>query len=450
MFAEVLFSDNFDNQADWSVPYKSSAQKCNKEVGCTDMPKGYYGYQMNGSSIIPIPTNGHGVHLNSTNKRGSTGKGLTFWDQTDGTYNWSSGTIIGVDFKPVSEVYVRYWIKMQPGYLYRGMPNGAMMRKLNHISHYTYNGYPFTFFSDDRHFSHLPTTVNQLNIVNNNKANIYNMFVIYPDTSFSGDQPGLAPKPILGIKAPYNSIYNWFDLPSDNLPIGNYDGTGTEYNSPGMFADGNWHCFEFYLKNNTISNTNGNRIANPDGVYKFWMDGVLQMYSKGIVYRESNSELSDAIWNFVHISGNAYNAFKGPGISGEQWHAVDDLVISTTYSGPPAQPVSVTATKPTDTTTRLTWTAGKNGAEYPLDGYRIYYGTSRTNLDKSIDVGKATSYDIPNLTSGQNYYFAVTGFNKGATDPKETNENESIKSDVVSVKLNDTIPPAAATGLVVK
>lgn len=48
-----------------------------------------------------------------------------------------------------------------------------------------------------------------------------------------------------------------------------------------------------------------------------------------------------------------------------------------------------------------------------LSGYKIYYGTSQSSLDTSIELTNAglTSYVVDNLTAGITYYFAVTAVN---------------------------------------
>jgi hypothetical protein len=80
----------------------------------------------------------------------------------------------------------------------------------------------------------------------------------------------------------------------------------------------------------------------------------------------------------------------------------------------------------------LSWiapTENSNGTPLTnLAGYRIAYGTSKTNLSHKINVNSAglTTYVISNLNSGT-YYFTITAFNSAGLQSKESN--------IVSAKL---------------
>ncbi|MGD9017026.1 MAG: fibronectin type III domain-containing protein [Desulfobacterales bacterium] len=75
-----------------------------------------------------------------------------------------------------------------------------------------------------------------------------------------------------------------------------------------------------------------------------------------------------------------------------------------------------------------------------VDGYRIHYGTSASNLSKSVNVGKATQYNLDQLplTEKIQYYFSVSAYNSAG---------ESDLSSPVAYTPADTTPPAPPKGL---
>jgi hypothetical protein len=48
--------------------------------------------------------------------------------------------------------------------------------------------------------------------------------------------------------------------------------------------------------------------------------------------------------------------------------------------------------------------------EPDLAGYKVYVGTSPGAYNQIIDVGHVTAYTVPNLVSGNTYYFAITAY----------------------------------------
>jgi hypothetical protein len=96
-----------------------------------------------------------------------------------------------------------------------------------------------------------------------------------------------------------------------------------------MLGDGQWHCWEYYMKANSA-------VGAADGVHRFWLDGVEVVdASKG--FPNTNLDWSDSgsstnprhYWNYVQIGGNNNNQFSPASQQAEQWYALDDVVVYT-------------------------------------------------------------------------------------------------------------------------
>lgn len=57
-----------------------------------------------------------------------------------------------------------------------------------------------------------------------------------------------------------------------------------------------------------------------------------------------------------------------------------------------------------------------------LKGYKVYYGTQSRDYDNKVNVGNVTTYNVTNLASGINYYFAVTAYDKSGKESEYSNE----------------------------
>lgn len=93
-------------------------------------------------------------------------------------------------------------------------------------------------------------------------------------------------------------------------------------------------------------------------------------------------------------------------------------------------PVSVIAAS-----LKVSWNANTDS---DLAGYKVYYGTTSGTYSDIVNVGNATSYTIPSLSTGKTYYVAVTAY--------DTSSNESEKSTEMSayVPVPDTTAPTGS------
>lgn len=77
----------------------------------------------------------------------------------------------------------------------------------------------------------------------------------------------------------------------------------------------------------------------------------------------------------------------------------------------------------------LMWDA--NTEEY-IDGYKIHVGTASRSYNRIINVGNVTSYVVPNLGKGVNYYFAASAYSSHV--PPNNTYAESGYSNEVSAR----------------
>ncbi|NKE71368.1 fibronectin type III domain-containing protein [Candidatus Manganitrophus noduliformans] len=81
----------------------------------------------------------------------------------------------------------------------------------------------------------------------------------------------------------------------------------------------------------------------------------------------------------------------------------------------------------------LTWDPNSEGN---LAGYRVYVGLLPGVYSPPINVGRVTSWTVPNLTEGLTYYFAVTAYD---TNGKESGFSNEARKTIPP--LNDVIAP---------
>lgn len=420
--AAVLFSEGFDNLANWSPAQGVSGESCVRGQICdTKIPDGFYDYRVAGTEACSNPDGNHNtLNISELNARGGTGKAMTFWSEPcySRSGSWGSDGLLGVDFAPQDEVYVRYWIRFQSDWRWDGDGSAggralgaattSPMQKFLHLSHMNPGISPiWDFFSG---VQNKPRFTPQL-------------------AKFGGGayriQFDLPHSPLTAARnssASFNLDAFFGAAPLDwKVP-----GTSGRPSPPG---DGGWHSFEFYVKMNSPGGA-------ADGISKVWYDGALVNAASNVVWVPEGDDPAQWRWNHAWLGGNNANTYLP---ATEQWYAVDDFVVSTHYSGPPPSPDAVKAEGVSASSVRLTWQSGSNGAVYALDGYRIYYGTDPGNLNNSVTVPASTKETvIASLAAGTRYYFAATAYNQAPTD---ANENESLQSATVSAVTVDLVLP---------
>lgn len=304
-FGAILFEDNFDAQADWSPTQPLATEGSIECTGsCPSVPAGYDSYRLGKSYYNNVGDNT--LNIDSTNYRGSSGKALTFWSEVCDSCGWASDGLLGIKLpsEGYEEIYARFYIKFQSDWKWD--TSASPQQKFFRIVHYDGSGSPFVFFQEGN--SRPLSTIflakwnggasNTAAVVNYRYENTY-----YPDKA-----------------NPYHVKENTY-----YLGTGNYAGTGED---SAMIGDGGWHYWEFYLKINS-------GVGVPDGKMKLWIDGELISEVNDLAWGDVGAQVSPRrLWNYVMIGGNNYNHYAPQSQAPEQWYAVDDLVISTTYIGP--------------------------------------------------------------------------------------------------------------------
>lgn len=346
----VIFEDNFDSHSDWSPtqPYSSSSfgstdGATDGTTPCTLCPDGpvWSAFFLGRAAWADTALN-NTMNIASTNARGGTGKALTLWNEPIDTSvegslfisDWQLAKDLGGTY---NDLYIRYYIKFQADWAYpktvynsvaSGQPagwNGKFMRAAHHL-HLPGVSY-FKAFSDGTQF---PVAV----------------------TDFNPTQPasGLPQALRLVNHYRYQSEYYGGDCPDDPTPTylnyGSADAeyvyidSGTAYNGKKTFeevlGDGNWHSFQMHLKGNS-----GMGVA--DGEYEIYIDDTLVYSQKGVAWANDCVDpacvncidpAQDFVgWNWISIGGNQQNPVYAAGTKIEQWYAIDDVVVSTTYIG---------------------------------------------------------------------------------------------------------------------
>ncbi len=298
-FAQVIFEDNFDSQADW---WPTCLQCGNNDAGYNNgadldgTPAGW-SYWRNEEYWNPYPSSGAtpnshpSLEVSDANHYGSSGKALTNWHESQPNSNgWGSDAILakylGSNYK---ELYVQFKIKLQPGWQWAsGTPSEKMFRVFHWDTETKGQG---LFFKNDTVGTEAPLVISDLS---NRPAPYGTDWFI----SFRCDPQAT----------------NYFCSPTYN--------PHTSIPSNDNIEDGNWHQITFHVKLNSSAGV-------ADGIYEMWMDGSQILDKTDMNYISSGGNI-DAGWNAVAFGGNAFNQYSDPINKAEQWYAIDDVVVSTT------------------------------------------------------------------------------------------------------------------------
>lgn len=137
--------------------------------------------------------------------------------------------------------------------------------------------------------------------------------------------------------------------------------------------------------------------------------------------------LVDQLGNEGSFKAKAQVMVKEGGASTSEVAAPTEALPATTNEQPANQPpskVNNVLAYASDKKVTLTWEAASDDGL--IQHYRVYYGFDPTNLTQFVDTKDAsTTWYIPNLDNGKQYYFALTAFDANA-------QESTLKSDLAN------------------
>lgn len=313
LMAAVLFEDNFNAWNNFTIPQGTSGSaNCYSSCSLTNNWTAYNTYMTQcGAGVTGRPGNNSiyinnlsGYPVGSQTCRGGSGKCWTKWQEAclnPGNNFDDADANFGYDLGGEYEnIYLRFFIKFPTSFT---IIDGQAF-KLWHAQHYNGAGAsPWNYFERDT--NNQPVSAGGIRRADGNYIDLFAEGRGYPNYYAHG-------------------FMFW--------RIGTYD----QAKAAGGMMDGNWHSIEIRLKRNSA-------IGVADGALEAWFDGIkkttwIDYPADDINFTNGGSDLRG--WRFISIGGNnmswttACSDGSGNMADCEQWYAIDDVVISTTYIGP--------------------------------------------------------------------------------------------------------------------
>jgi len=293
--AGIIFQENFDSQLDWNTTGSLNAD-CGL-VSCSKAPPNWTQYYSQpavgnlGVLIQPIPNNG-------TDHTGGTARKALLAYYNNVTY--SGAAELSKTFPAeYQELYLRVWIKAQPGWSTAGDSSIKMFR----IGHWDRTGSAFAYFPGG---NGAPMT--GINWATSSNWRVTNGV---PDGCY-----------ISWFRMDPQETHYYPTTAPFNVDKAERLVSGVPPSGAGQFADGQWHRYDLHVKMNTQSGS----TWNANGIYEFKYDGRVVVSYNNVLYKNAGSPV-DLGWNTIQMGGNNLNEYIG-GIN-PQWAAYDDIVVST-------------------------------------------------------------------------------------------------------------------------
>ena len=335
----VIFSENFDNQPDFTSAMHSTDIEQREREGYT-VPTGWDSIRQ-----VPVwaPSTGHPdrheaieiLASNSDKARGGTGKSFVSWRDSRSFENnnyWNSESIMFKYFpQGYSQLYVEFWIRFDPNWTRVDAGNGTDISKLFRISSWRGDGSEFQAFNggDLGPIALWDYSVNSYGVRN----------TISFRGGPHGDNYNFSNGDILGLP---RSLINTGDL-NMNFSL-DTRGQGIDGADPQIpdrvngglidldsadpvthnqiFGPGDaWTKIGIFVKMNSAPGVT-------DGIFRQWLNDEQILNAVQIPWiRQSDTEDESAKWNLVSLGGNDFFQSYPNEDRREEWYSIDDLVV---------------------------------------------------------------------------------------------------------------------------
>lgn len=339
--AELIFSEDFDSQPDWTSAMHSTDIRQNHLTHT--IPEGWHIIRQDPSWA---PSKGHpdrhevieitsqSVKENSNRARGGKGKSFVTWrDSYDPGWNrWNSDGIMFFKLpgKGLRNVYVEFWVNFSKEtietFYNDGLGSSKILRVMSHdFPEDVTNSEYFSFFGSN----HKPMFLwdiggglqygvrNMISIyrektaakpLNENVVNFPRSFNGNGDNSLSYSKAMTQGHAIGGGTPNLKDLRAGGDLPEGNVYMDQ------------IFGDeSTWVKLGFYIEMNSAPGV-------PDGKLYQYVDDQRILKGEGIEWQTA-AQPADKLWNLVGIGGNDFFQSYSNSARHEEWYAIDDLVI---------------------------------------------------------------------------------------------------------------------------
>lgn len=315
---DVLFTQNFDNEADWSP---SGGFKCrwagDTGEGCRDSAAKtppFAGFEY--AYVVDSNPTTSSCNIDSTDDFNGNGKSFYFVDESNGSDGqWKTDCTLmkylGADYPTL---WASYRIKFNPNISHASYHNKQKIFRMGHVKDDIEDG----------------TRVPPQSVFQFESSGWVGLAFL--DTSIRSSGSDVQLSTSHRCNSDYRNCAESVGRRADFYRVkDSNNNTILPYTWTNIFADGEWHKIEMKMKINSAKGVN-------DGEIEIWMDGVLQKKRTNVGWMDSTANLVVTGFNTVMIGGNANNNWDGSGTSGtptdpeQKLYHIDNVCIGTTQA----------------------------------------------------------------------------------------------------------------------